>query len=141
MKKLAMWLLNSAARFASNSRSRSQSPSDRRLVLLFEGWLVEKEYLDPTQSMDDLAQKWGVGKYEIANFCRLYKGKNFLTWRKELRINEAKNIIKERPDLSVRQVGEMVGIKDVTNFKRQFCEVTGQTVYDFIDKVRPNSKK
>jgi len=141
MKKIAQLLLKLSAHFASRSRSESQSPTDRRLTEEFEGWLVNKEYLDADQTMGSLALKWNVAKEEISDYTRLHFGKNFLTFRKELRIKEAKNIIKSRPDLSVRQVGEMVGINDCTNFKRQFCEVTGESIHKYIHKVRDDGKK
>jgi transcriptional regulator GlxA family with amidase domain len=50
-----------------------------------------------------------------------------MSWRKDLRIREARHLLLDYPDLPVSVIGEMAGIVDKSNFKRQFCQATGMT--------------
>ena len=54
-------------------------------------------------------------------------GKNFLQWRKEIRIDEAKRLLVKDKTIPTAIIGEEVGISDKSNFKRQFREITGCT--------------
>ena len=46
---------------------------------------------------------------------------------KELRIMEAQQLLLDYPELPVATVGQMVGIDDKTNFKRQFEQIVGMS--------------
>lgn len=64
---------------------------------------------------------------ELSLFFRIQTGKNFLKWRKERRIEEAKKLLLEDRDIPTLIIGEAVGICDKSNFRRQFKEITGFT--------------
>ncbi len=72
--------------------------------------------------MAEIAEDVGVPADRLAVWVRIHTGKTLLGWRKELRIEVAKRLLLEYPDLPVSTVGLMVGIDDKSNFKRQFTE-------------------
>jgi len=138
MKKIIIGVLDFAARLGSRSRRGDLNfASDTEK---FHGWLQSKGYLIQEQ-MADAAVRIGVSQNELALYTQYVFHKPFLTLRKELRIKDAQQLLKDRPDLSCRQVGEMVGIPDSTNFRRQFQEVTGMSIKDYQDKMREELQK
>ena len=52
-------------------------------------------------------------------------GMDFKTWRTNLRIEEAKRLLIENPELSTHIISEMSGFSDRSNFHRQFVKVVG----------------
>lgn len=50
-----------------------------------------------------------------------------------LRINRAKHYLSRNPELSIRQVGELVGYPDQSYFSRIFKKQTGMSPFDFRD--------
>ena len=65
----------------------------------------------------------------IANISRKLNRirKKFLTWRKELRINDAKDLLLMHPNAPACHIGFVVGLCDKSNFRQQFREVVGCT--------------
>jgi len=138
MKLFLKGVLNLAAHLGSHSRSASQKINNTRITALLQRWVEDKGYARQDEGMEDIAYKLGISKEELSCYSRCVLHKNFLTWRKELRIKEAKELFKDEPELSCKQVGELVGIPDLSNFRKQFYEVNGVTVKDYMDKMRPD---
>lgn len=110
---------------------RRNGKNDARIVLAFCDWLFRKGYLE-TVSEEDVAKGLGVTMQELSSFCRIKLGSNFRQIRKEYRIREAKNLLKENPNLPLDVLGERVGIPDKSNFRRQFIEVTGCSPSEWV---------
>ncbi len=106
------------------------------VVASMDKWFKDKGYCQSDQSMGDVAEKFGISKDELSWYCHSTYGCGFLSIRKELRIYEAKRIIEENPFLPLNTIGEMVGISDKTNFRRQFFEVTGETPQEYRDRIK-----
>ena len=114
------------------SRSPSGSSSiqqkiNRRIRLRLLKWLADGKLHEDYSSMDALASDINVSREQLSFYCSTMLHKRFATWRKELRIEEAKYLLLEYPDLPANAVGAMVGIPDKSNFRRQFLETTGCT--------------
>lgn len=122
MHKIFRFLL----RCAVNSGLPKQLRSDARVAMAFSVWLENKKYLE-IQTEAEAAQEMGIAKEQLAYFCSVNMGKPFKQLRKEYRINEARRILRQRPGISLDTLGEIVGIPDKSNFRRQFMEVTGCT--------------
>ncbi len=63
------------------------------------------------------------------SFCRFFKkmtNKSFTQFLNEVRIRNATRLLVQE-NLPVSEVGYMVGYKSVTNFNRQFKQITGKT--------------
>ena len=98
-----------------------------RIRVRVEQWVLDKGYLKPLTCIDDIAEDIGVPADQLSLYLKLKAHQSLLSWRKELRILDARRLLLEYPDLSVAAIGEMVGVDDKSNFKRQFCDVVGMS--------------
>ena len=98
---------------------------DLRIGEAVDEWTKSRGYLKALAGVAEIAGDIGVPPDQLSVWVRIHTGKTLLGWRKELRIEAAKRLLLEFPDLPVSTVGLMVGIDDKSNFKRQFTELTG----------------
>lgn len=92
-----------------------------------EVWVKEKRHLEEYGSTDDLLNELGITNKELSFYCSRVFQKRFVTWRKELRINEAKELLLKHPKAPVCHIGFAVGFSDKSNFRHQFKKVVGCT--------------
>ena len=111
--------------FPRSGFSAAQKMLFRRIALSVEGWVREKGFTKTLPTVGEVAADIGIPADQLNVFVRLRSRKTVLAWRKDLRILEARRLLMEYPDLPVATVGEMVGIDDKSNFKRQFADVVG----------------
>ena len=71
---------------------------------------------------------------ELSFYCSTRFGKTFLTWRKELRIEEAMDLLLKFPVIPASKIGLSLGIKDKSDFRHQFKSVTGMTPREWREK-------
>ena len=100
---------------------------NRKIALSLHQWIREGGHHDPLPTVEIVAKQLGVTHEELVRFFRLAVGKPFVSWRKDLRISEAKDLLVQYPHLPVYHIGEMVGIGDKSDFRKQFKELTGMT--------------
>lgn len=77
-------------------------------------------------SLDDVAD---IACMTTNSFCRFFKkmtNKSFTQFLNEVRIRNATRMLVQ-DDLPVSEVGYAVGYKSITNFNRQFKQITGRT--------------
>lgn len=92
-----------------------------------EEWVTAKCYLQNDLGVDEIAGQLGVNRNYLRYYFRTYVHEDFRTWRSELRILEAKDLLIKYPDMSLEKVGEKVGFNHRANFFQQFQKVTGMT--------------
>ena len=90
-------------------------------------WVAGKKYRLRYYSMDSILDELGLTSKELSSYCSRKFKKNFLSWRKDLRMDDAKRMLLEHPDFPVTRIAEEVGIDDKSNFRHQFKSVTGYT--------------
>ena len=103
-----------------------KSVLDTDTILKLDKWIREKRWAEDL-TMQEIADELQIGREELSLFFRIQTGKNFLKWRKERRIEEAKKLLLEDRDIPTLIIGEAIGICDKSNFRRQFKEITGYT--------------
>lgn len=104
---------------------RKKAPLEMKILM--DDWVAQKGFCESDMTLEAVSEQLGVRRETLSSFCIRNYGMAFLSWRKELRIAEAKRLMSENKDLSFRIIGEMVGIPDRSNFRRQFIDVTGMT--------------
>lgn len=92
-----------------------------------EAWVREKGYHKPLATVEEIAADIGVPPEQLGPCIRVLAGQSLLSWRKTLRIEDAKVLLTEHPELPVATVARMVGIDDKSNFRKQFTEETGMS--------------
>lgn len=108
-----------------NEEVRMQGLLDRRIRRSIDEWVALGHHRDNYDSLDAIAADLNVSKEQLSYFFSHTVGQRFSSWRKSIRIEDAKILLLTRDDLSITQIGTLVGIPDKSNFRRQFYEITG----------------
>ena len=73
----------------------------------------------------EAAEEMGITLEQLAFYFKMYIGMDFRSWRKHIRIEKSKILMRQMPHLNYSTIGEYVGIPDRGNFRREFYEVCG----------------
>ena len=92
---------------------------------LLDEWVRQKRYREYDKSREEIADEIGTTKELLNLFFAREVGKDFRTWRTELRIEDAKALLLSDRKISTNMIGEMVGFSDRSNFHRQFTKLVG----------------
>jgi len=106
----------------------------RQVRLTVDEWVAQKRFIKRLPTLEEIADDIGIPAYLLGIHIRIHESNSVLTWRKELRIREAQDMLLNFPELPISVIGEMVGIDDKTNFKRQFQQVVGMTPREWREK-------
>lgn len=90
-----------------------------------ELWVQNKKYTQNDLSVDEIAKELGTKSDFLRHYFKTNIGCDFRTWRLELRVREAQQLMEKNSELSVYQICEMVGIGDRSNFHRKFTKIVG----------------
>lgn len=82
-------------------------------------------------SIGDLARKMGYTNEYLSKIFKKHTGTTPSKYLIGIRLNKAKYLLVNRPDLEVRQVGEQVGYADAFYFSRLFKERVGMHPSDY----------
>lgn len=125
MKKFLFGFLRAYMRANSVISGSNQRKLDEKISRALEAWIVDKKYCIPNQTIQDVADELDVSAEAFSYYCTTVLGERFGSFRKKLRIEEAKRIIEEEPECKMVNVAFRVGIHDKCNFRRQFFEICG----------------
>ena len=91
-----------------------------------EQWLEkEKPYLNPDFQLMDLRQVLPMNRSYLSQFINTEYGCTFFHWVNGLRVEEAKRLMTEHPDMRIQDVAQQSGFASPTVFSRVFARVTG----------------
>ncbi len=99
--------------------------TDEQLVDRLERWVVEKRFIIPSITLGELASEINTNRTYLSSYINTQKKMNFNTWINYLRIEEAKSILLQYPELSVGDVARKVGYSEQGNFTRHFSKFEG----------------
>ncbi|MBQ6087545.1 MAG: helix-turn-helix transcriptional regulator [Bacteroidales bacterium] len=91
-----------------------------------EKWIDDGRFAEES-SVETVSVQLGLAPWMLTDYFRNEHGTRFTTWRKEIRLSKAAELLLEKPEMPASKVGEMVGIKDKSNFRNQFRKKTGLT--------------
>lgn len=105
-------------------------PGNVELTSLFERWktLVEVESIyqrDFGITLTEAAKKLQVPARQLSNAVNYCYGNSFSQFLNDRRVEEAKSIMSEQPELSVVDVSYNAGFSSKSNFNKEFKRVTG----------------
>lgn len=104
--------------------------AERCLAEAIDRWVESRQYVRCDLTVEEIAGQLctthEMFKWYFANRI----GTPFRTWRQELRLQEAKRLLREE-DVSVSAVHKMVGIADKSNFHKIFRKQTGMTPQEY----------
>lgn len=93
-----------------------------------EAWLEQdKPYLNPDFQLTDLRHVLPLNRSYLSRFINTEYGCSFYQWVNRLRIEEAKRLMTEQPDLKIQDIADRCGFSSRQAFYRTFLRETGQT--------------
>lgn len=134
MKKLYQFVISRAAKAARRSGLFSRRSIDAAITKGLEQWIKDEKYISADQELEDVADELGVSRAQLQSYFSSVVGVRFSCWRKALRIEKAKALLLERPDLPVSTIGTMVGYPDKSNFRKRFREIEECTPLEWRER-------
>lgn len=105
--------------------AQEADPSARAIL---DEWMEkEKPYLDPEFQLKDLYRVLPINRTYLSQLINAEYGCSFFQWVNAMRINEAKRILSEEPDLKLNEVASRCGFSSRQAFSRVFTRETGLT--------------
>ena len=125
MNKVLSIMIKLLMRCYSTFAEPSQRTVNERIARQFHLWIAEKKYCRHDMSMAEVAEEFGVSEEALSFYFSSVVGERFSSFRKRLRLEEARRLICENPDSKLSHVASRVGIPDKCNFRKQFYSVYG----------------
>ena len=91
-----------------------------------ERWIEKGGYRQNGITMPAAAEAIGIPRYALSAWLKQHDT-TYANWMTDLRIEEAKRVIKEHPDWNNESISDHCGFSDRTYFQRKFKEKTGIT--------------
>ena len=124
-----------------NRRKKEKHPEPRlsidkefdKLDKAVEEWVARKMFCEYDKTRDQVAAELGTTREVLNLYFSARIGVDFRTWRTNLRIEEAKNLLLENKDVSINIIAEASGFSDKSNFHRQFVKIVGCSPKEWRD--------
>jgi len=115
--------------YPRGSNANEISKNSKRLSWneLKEIILNERYYLRPEVNIEEMARHLKIGRTTLSKFINMEENMNFNGWINSLRIEEAKNLLIQQPNLNLIEISELVGYSESSNFSRQFKLITNES--------------
>ena len=104
----------------------NNSTLSTHLASLVEKWIERGGFRHSGLTMPAAAEKIGIPRYQLSAWLK-QQGFTYAGWMTELRIEEAKRIIKEHPQWTNEAIAQHCGFSDRSYFQKKFKESTGMT--------------
>lgn len=92
---------------------------------------TEKPYLDDKLTLQKLAEQMKMSEKQLSILINQHTGKHFFDFINEFRINQAKGLLRDQPQLTVLEVLYEVGFNSKSSFYTAFKKETGVTPTDY----------
>lgn len=121
--------------------SRKKSPGGFSVHNRFVLYVEEQEpYLTPDITIDEIARTIAVDKDRLAKVIKESTGLNFRAYMNHKRVEMAKSIMIEFPDLPLNVVAEKSGFTSSSTFSRKFSEIEGMTPSEWMKFEKENTE-
>ncbi|MDR2423098.1 MAG: helix-turn-helix domain-containing protein [Prevotellaceae bacterium] len=72
-----------------------------------------------------MAKQLHTNRQYLSSYINTSRKQTFRNWIGELRINEAKNLMLQNPNMTITEIAARTSISEMSNFTRQFSKQTG----------------
>ena len=123
---------------AIEEEKEEQSPVNAANRALLEEWIqTEKPYLNPDFQLADLRQVVPMNRTYLSQLINSEYGCSFYQWVNRLRINEAKRLMTEQPEIKVQDIAGNCGFSSRQVFTRVFVRETGCSPREWYLNQKP----
>lgn len=91
----------------------------------------EKPFLNPSFSLPDLAEKLKISVHQLSQAINEGLNKSFFELTAEYRVNEAKRLLIDQPNIKIEGIAEQVGYHSKSSFNTVFKKITGKTPSEY----------
>jgi AraC-like DNA-binding protein len=109
-------------RAAGSKKTKKHSAAFALLEKRIEKWIDDKGFTEQGITIDALAVKLVTNNKYLSTYINTYKKQTFRDWINELRIEEAKILLLQYPELTVNEIAHNTGFSDKSHFLRRFKE-------------------
>ncbi|BBN80164.1 hypothetical protein PA25_01490 [Pseudoalteromonas sp. A25] len=127
--------LHLGAQIPSNTRYANSNLSEQLAKQLFQE--LDKQvrqqqlYINPTLTLDELAQATGWSRHQLSQAINQVSGKNFFDYINMLRINDAKHLLLQQPQKTVLDIALETGFNSRSAFYNAFKKYAQQTPSEY----------
>lgn len=93
------------------------------------------KHLDENMSLQVICKKFALSQTYLSKLFRKYENQSFNRYLTEMRMEQATRLMKENPDIFVKDVAAMVGYNDQFYFSRIFRSYTGYSPTNYLEKL------
>ncbi|MGN0201791.1 MAG: helix-turn-helix domain-containing protein [Candidatus Cryptobacteroides sp.] len=97
------------------------------IALRIEEWVARDGYLTPGITLNELSQQIGTNRTYLSEYVNNVCGKTFRDWISDLRIEYAKRLLVQNPQMKIQEISEKSGFLSLSHFTRIFKETEGCT--------------
>ena len=105
----------------------TQSGYDKLMESFKQLMIVDKGYLDPSLSVDEISRQLNTNRTYVSKLVNVYYGMPFRDYLNHLRIEYAKQLMADEPDAVIDYISVKSGFQSSTQFIRKFRELEGLT--------------
>ncbi len=98
-------------------------------------WVLDEGYREGEISTEEVANLLKTDLPFLRNYFSKNMSSDFRTWRNELRIEKAKELIADHPEDSLNHIAQEVGFITRSNFYHYFKKITGLSPADYRDQI------
>jgi two-component system, response regulator YesN len=92
---------------------------------------VNHEFFTHNINLNSLARNFNFNASYLSKLFKKYYDDTPVKYLVNSRINEAKHLLRSRPELDIKAVGELVGYSDPFYFSRIFKHITGKSPSEY----------
>jgi AraC-like DNA-binding protein len=121
--------LNESQKYKSSSLTTDQQQAT--IQKLKEVMASQKPFLTPSFSLPDLAKQLNLSVHVLSQVINDGLGKSFFEMLADYRIEEAKKLLIEQPNIKIEEIAEQVGYNSKSSFNTAFKKITGKTPSEY----------
>lgn len=128
-----------------NGKSKSALTPEKReeLISVFKKLVKEEVFKDPDCSLESLARKMKSNSKYVSEAVIACTGMPLPKYIVELRINEAKKLLRENNAemYSIEGIGKIVGFRSKSTFNTHFKLLTGMTPGEYLESIKSENEE
>lgn len=105
-----------------------------------EVWALTQSYLNNQFTIEELANRLGTNKYYLSRIINEKYHMNFSNWISSLRIEKAKQILKEEQGIKLEDLAYRVGFSSLSYFSKVFSRLEGVSPSSWLKNWERNSE-
>lgn len=113
------------------ARNKSGTTNSEVLAKLKTMMAEHKPFLSTDFSLPDLAQRLGTTVHLLSQTINEGLGKSFFEMVAEYRVDEAKKLLRDQPNIKIEEIAEQVGYNSKSSFNTVFKKLTGTTPSEY----------